>query len=67
MYTQNVSQLPYDQILKRKFQTQILVDLSTGKYSIRQLSCICGIQNRDINACIEKHDQKDLMNTRIML
>nr|WP_321486234.1 transposase [uncultured Draconibacterium sp.] len=49
------------------FKLKILAELSTGKYSKRQLSRIYGIQSSTINEWVRKYDRKDLMNTRIMV
>lgn len=49
------------------FKLKILAELSSGKYSKRQLSMIYGLQTSTINGWIEKYDRKDLMNTRIMV
>ena len=49
------------------FKLKILAELSTGKYSKRQLARIYGIQSSTINEWIKKYDRKDLMNTRIMV
>jgi len=49
------------------FKLKILSELSTGKYSKRQLGRIYGIQSSTINEWIKKYDRKDLMNTRIMV
>ena len=49
------------------FKLKILSELSTGKYSKRQLSRIYGIQSSTINEWVRKYDRKDLMNTRIMV
>lgn len=49
------------------FKLKILSELSTGKYSKRQLSMIYGLQSSTINEWIKKYDRKDLMNTRIMV
>lgn len=49
------------------FKLKILSELSTGKYSKRQLSNIYGLRNSTINEWIKKYDRKDLMNTRIMV
>jgi len=49
------------------FKLKILSELSTGKYSKRQLGRIYGIQSSTINEWIKKYDRKDLMNTRIMI
>jgi len=49
------------------FKLKILSELSTGKYSKRQLGLIYGIQSSTINEWIKKYDRKDLMNTRIMI
>lgn len=49
------------------FKLKILAELSTGKYSKRQLSRIYGLQSSTVNEWIKKYDRKDLMNTRIMV
>ena len=49
------------------FKLKILSELSTGKYSKRQLGSIYGINRTTINEWIKKYDRKDLMNTRIMI
>jgi transposase-like protein len=49
------------------FKLKILSELSTGKYSKRQLGLIYGIQSSTINEWIKKYDRKDLMNTRVMV
>jgi transposase-like protein len=49
------------------FKLKILAELSSGKYSKRQLSMIYGLQTSTINGWIKKYDRKDLMNTRIMV
>jgi transposase-like protein len=59
-----------DQVTKRYsegFKLKILSELSTGKYSKRQLSMIYGLRSSTINEWIKKYDRKDLMNTRIMV
>ena len=49
------------------FKLKILAELSTGKYSKRELSRIYGLRASTINDWIKKYDRKDLMNTRIMV
>jgi transposase-like protein len=49
------------------FKLKVLAELSSGKYSKRQLSMIYGLQTSTINGWIRKYDRKDLMNTRIMV
>jgi transposase-like protein len=49
------------------FKLKILSELSSGKYSKRQLSTIYGLRSSTINEWIKKYDRKDLMNTRIMV
>ena len=49
------------------FKLKILSELSTGKYSKRELSRIYGLQPSTVNEWIKKYDRKDLMNTRIMV
>ncbi len=49
------------------FKLKVLAELSTGKYSKRELSRIYGLENSTINVWIKKYDRKDLMNTRILI
>ena len=49
------------------FKLKILSELSTGKYSKRELGRIYGIDPSTMNEWIKKYDRKDLMNTRIMV
>jgi len=59
-----------DQVTRRyseAFKLKILSELSTGKYSKRQLGMIYGINRTTINEWIKKYDRKELMNTRIMV
>lgn len=59
-----------DQVTRRYsegFKLKILSELSTGKYSKRELSRIYGINSSTVNDWIKKYDRKDLMNTRIMV
>lgn len=49
------------------FKLKILSELSSGKYSKRELSRIYGLQSSTVNEWIKKYDRKDLMNTRIMV
>ncbi len=59
-----------DQVTRRYsegFKLKILSELSTGKYSKRQLSSIYGLRSSTINEWIKKYDRKDLMNTRIIV
>jgi len=49
------------------FKLQILSELSTGKYTKRELGRIYNIQNSTINEWIKKYDRKDLMNTRVIV
>jgi len=59
-----------DQVTRRYsegFKLKILSELSTGKYTKRELSRIYGIQSSTVNEWIRKYDRKDLMNTRIMI
>jgi transposase-like protein len=71
MSTQNVVDMyKNDQVTRRYsegFKLKILSELSSGKYSKRQLSRIYGLQSSTINEWIKKYDRKDLMNTRIMV
>ena len=59
-----------EQVIRRYsegFKLKILAELSTGKYSKRQLGSIYGLDRSTINEWIKKYDRKDLMNTRIMI
>ena len=71
MSTQNVVDMyKNDQVTRRyseSFKLKILAELSTGKYSKRQLARIYGLQGSTINEWIKKYDRKELMNTRIMV
>ena len=49
------------------FKLKILSELSTGKYSKRELSRLYGLQSSTINEWIKKYERQDLMNTRIMV
>ena len=49
------------------FKLKILSELSTGKYSKRELSRIYGISSSTLNEWVKKYDRKDLMNTRILV
>ena len=49
------------------FKLKILSELSTGKYSKRELTRLYGLQSSTVNEWIKKYDRKDLMNTRIMI
>jgi len=66
----NVDMYKNDHVTRRYsegFKLKILDELSTGKYSKRQLSMIYGLRSSTINDWIKKYDRKDLMNTRIMV
>jgi len=71
MSTQNlVDMYKNDQVTRRYsegFKLKILSELSTGKYSKRQLCLIYGLRSSTINGWIKKYDRKELMNTRIMV
>lgn len=71
MSTQNdVDMYKNDMVTRRYsegFKLKILAELSTGKYSKKQLGAIYGINRTTINEWIKKYDRKDLMNTRIMI
>jgi len=71
MSTQNVVVMYKNERVTRRysegFKLKILSELSTGKYSKRELSRIYGLQSSTINEWIKKYDRKDLMNTRIMV
>lgn len=71
MSTQNdVDMYKNDQVTRRYsegFKLKVLAELSSGKYSKRQLSMIYGLQSSTINGWIKKYNRKELMNTRIMV
>ena len=59
-----------DRITRRysePFKLKILSELSTGKYTKRQLGKLYGINPSTINDWIKKYERKDLMNTRVMI
>jgi transposase-like protein len=59
-----------DGILRRyseSFKLKILAELSTGKYSKRELGDIYGVNRTTINEWVKKYNRKDLMNTRILV
>jgi len=49
------------------FKLKILSELSTGKYTKRQLGRSYGIQNSTMTEWIKKYNRTDLMNTRIIV
>lgn len=66
----NVDMYKNEQVTRRyseAFKLKILAELSTGKYSKRELGRIYGINPSTVNEWIKKYDRKDLMNTRIMV
>ena len=71
MYTQfDVEMYKNERVLRRYsegFKLKVLAELSTGKYSKRELSRTYGLENSTINVWIKKYDRQDLMNTRIMI
>jgi len=71
MSTQSVVDMFKNEYVTRRyseaFKLKILAELSSGKYSKRELSRIYGLQSSTINVWIKKYDRKDLMNTRIMV
>lgn len=71
MSTQNDVDMYKNEFVTRRyseaFKLKILSELSTGKYSKRELGNIYGIDRNTINVWIKKYDRKDLMNTRIMV
>ena len=71
MSTQPVVDMYKNEYVTRRyseaFKLKILAELSSGKYSKRELSRIYGLQSSTINVWIKKYDRKDLMNTRIMV
>jgi transposase-like protein len=59
-----------DQVVRRyseSFKLKILDELSTGKYSKKELGNIYGVNPSTFNRWIQKYDRKDLMNTRILV
>jgi len=59
-----------DRIIRRyseAFKLKILAELSSGKYSKKQLAEIYGMRYNTINDWIKKYNRKELMNTRIMI
>ncbi|MBP1618866.1 MAG: transposase [Bacteroidetes bacterium] len=59
-----------DHVLRRfieSFKLKILAELSTGKYSKRELSRLYGVASSTINDWVRKYDRKDLMNTRVIV
>ncbi len=71
MATQNVVIMyKNDKVTRRyseSFKLKILSELSTGKYTKRELSRIYGIHNSTINEWVLKYDRKDLMNKRVIV
>jgi transposase-like protein len=71
MATQNVVIMyKNDKVTRRyseSFKLKILSELSTGKYTKRQLSRIYDIHNSTINEWVLKYDRKDLMNKRVIV
>ena len=57
----------YSRRYSEGFKLKILAELSTGKYSKRQLGLLYGIQSSTINEWIKKYNRKDLMNTRVIV
>lgn len=55
----------YSKRYSESFKLKILDELSTGKYSKRQLGLLYGIQASTINGWIKKYNRSDLMNTRV--
>ena len=49
------------------FKLKILAELSSGKYSKRELGRIYDVHSSSINEWIKKYDRKYLMNTRIIV
>jgi len=59
-----------DHLLRRfseSFKLKILAELSTGKYSKRELSRLYGVASSTINDWVRKYDRMDLMNTRVIV
>jgi transposase-like protein len=71
MYTlKKVYMYKNDKVTRRYsegFKLKILNELSTGKYSKRELSRLYGTNSSTVNDWIKKYDRIDLMNTRIMV
>ena len=49
------------------FKLKILSELSTGKYSKREIGRIYGVHNSTMNDWMRQYDRQDLMNTRILV
>ena len=59
-----------DRIIRRyseAFKLKVLAELSSGKYSKKQLAEVYGMRYNTINDWIKKYNRKELMNTRIMI
>ena len=59
-----------DQVTRRyseAFKLKMIDELSTGKYSKRQIYRTYGIPQSTLNDWIRKYERLDLMNTRIMV
>ncbi len=71
MYTQiEMYMYKNDQITRRYsegFKLKMLEELSTGKYSKREVYRTYGIPSSTLNDWIRKYERLDLMNTRIMV
>ena len=71
MYTQTLTYMyKNDRIIRRyseAFKLKILAELSSGKYSKKELAKIYGMRYNTINDWIKKYNRKELMNTRIMI
>ena len=71
MSTQNVDIMAEKRyVVKRyseSFKLKILSELSTGKYSKREIGRIYGVHNSTMNDWMRQYDRKDLMNTRILV
>ena len=71
MYTQ-IKKYMYknDQVTRRYsegFKLKMLEELSTGKYSKREIYRTYGIPSSTLNDWIHKYERLDLLNTRIMI
>ena len=71
MYTQ-IAMYMYknDKVTRRYsegFKLKMLEELSTGKYSKREIYRTYGIPQSTLNEWIKKYQRLDLMNTRIMI
>ena len=70
LHKERVDMYQNDHLLRRfseSFKLKILAELSTGKYSKRELSRLYGVASSTINDWVRKYDRMDLMNTRVIV